>query len=166
MPCMNAKEVFDHVLNVVFQVPKDRPLYKALLKSGDTNVWDTISLNQADIDSLTYDRSETEKNVSLSRQDKILLHIFNHYTPPLQFNRFPNLRWLAVLTPEDFDRYQVGPDYIAIKYLGATAPKPPATTVQSPQPAQTPVDTFKKHSIKHDPSLFIVFNNSTQFDSW
>jgi len=57
------------------------------------------------------------------------------------------------------------PDYIAIKYLGVTAPKPPATTVQTSQPAQTLADTFK-HSIKHDPSLFMVFMDGKQFDSW
>jgi len=47
---------FDHVLNVVFGVPKDGPLYKALVKSGDTDIRDIISLDEADIDSLTYDK--------------------------------------------------------------------------------------------------------------
>jgi len=48
---------FDHVLNVVFGVPKDGPLYKALVKSGDTDIRDIISLDEADIGSLTYDKS-------------------------------------------------------------------------------------------------------------
>jgi len=77
-----TKEAFDHVLNVAFQVPKDGPLYKALVKSGDMDIRDTISpLNETDIDSLTYDKSETKNDISLSRWDKSLLHILTTTSP-------------------------------------------------------------------------------------
>ena len=74
-------EAFDHLLNVVFRVPKDGPLYKALMKSGDTDIRDILSLNGTDIDSLTYDRSDTEKDIPLSRWDKVLINIFKHSIP-------------------------------------------------------------------------------------
>jgi len=79
MSCTKAKEAFDHVLNVVFQVLKDGSLYQTLVKSGDMDIQVTISFNEADIDFLTYDKSETKKDIPLSRHDKSLLHIFNHY---------------------------------------------------------------------------------------
>jgi len=71
-------EAFNHLLNVVFRVPKDGPLYNALKKSGDTDIRDIILLDEADIDSLTYDRSDTEKDIPLSRWDKALIHILKH----------------------------------------------------------------------------------------
>ena len=166
MPLTRAKAAaaFDHVLNVVFEVPKDGPLYKALMKSGDTDIRDTISLSEADIDSLTYDKSDTETDVPLSRRDKVLLRIFKHYIIHRSSTGSPiGDDWLSI-TQEDFDRYRVSPDYVAVS-LGATPPKPPTTTVQNPRPTQTPVDTFKR-SIKRDPSLFTIFKDGKQFDSW
>jgi len=81
MPLTQAKdmEAFDHMLNVVFRVPKVGPLYKALTKSGDTDIRDILLLDETDIDSLTYNRSDTEKDIPLSRWDKVLIHIFKHY---------------------------------------------------------------------------------------
>jgi len=74
-----AKEAFDYVVNVVFQVSKEGPLYKALEKSGDTDIRDMISLRDPDIESLTYDRSDTEKDTPLTRGDKNFLFIFHYY---------------------------------------------------------------------------------------
>ena len=41
-----AKEAFDYVVNVVFQVSKEGPLYKALEKPGHTDIRDMISLRK------------------------------------------------------------------------------------------------------------------------
>ncbi len=96
---------FDHVLNVVFGVPKDGPLYKALVKSGDTDIRDIISLDEADIDSLTYDKSDTETYVPLSRHDKALIHIFRCYILHCNSIGSPiGEDWLSI-TQEDFDKY-------------------------------------------------------------
>jgi len=62
-------EAFKHVVNIVFQVSEGL-LYKALEKSADT------SLTKIDIDSLTYDKSETDKDVPLSRSNMSHIHIF------------------------------------------------------------------------------------------
>jgi len=79
--CAKAKEAFDYVMSVVFQVPKEGLLYKALENSGDTDI---ISHNDADIESLTYDRSSTDKDVSLYISDKSLLHFLSLH-PSLPF---------------------------------------------------------------------------------
>ena len=144
MPLTRTKitAAFDHVLNVVFRVLKDDPLYKALVKSGDTDSRDIISLDETDIGSLTYDKSVTETDLPLSRHDKVLIHIFKHYILHCSSIGSPiHVEWLPI-THEDFGKYQVGPDYIAIS-LGATTPRPPMTTMQNPWPTQTSVDTFK-----------------------
>jgi len=133
MPLTRTKNAvaFDHVLNVVFGVLKDDPLYKALEKSGDTNIRDMISLDETDIGSLTYDKSATETDLPLSRHDKALLHIFKCYILHCNLIGSPiGEDWLSI-TQEDFDKYRVSPDYVAIK-LGTTTPKPPTNTVQNP----------------------------------
>jgi len=38
LTCTKAKEAFDYVVNVVLQVPKESPIYKALEKSGNNNI--------------------------------------------------------------------------------------------------------------------------------
>ncbi len=74
LTCVKAKEAFDHV--VVFQAAKEESLYKALKKLGDNAIMAMITFHDCDIDSLTYDRSDTEKDIPLTRGDKILLCIF------------------------------------------------------------------------------------------
>jgi len=114
-------EAFKHLLNVVFRVPKDGPLYKALMKSGDTDIRDILSLSETDIDSLTYDRSDTEKDTPLSRGDKALIHIFMHYIIHCSSIGSPiGTDWLLI-TPEDLGKYQIGPDYVATEFLRVTA---------------------------------------------
>jgi len=81
MPLTQTKvtAAFDHTLTVVFGVPKDGPLYKALVKSGDIEMRDVISLSESDIDSLTYDKSDTKTGIPLARHEKVLLCIFKYY---------------------------------------------------------------------------------------
>jgi len=98
-------EAFDHLLNVVFRVPKDGSLYKALMKSGGTGIRHIISLDETDIDSLTYDRSDTEKDIPLPRGDKVLIHIFKHYILHCSSIGSPiGTDWLSI-TSEDFGKY-------------------------------------------------------------
>jgi len=170
MPTTRSKtEAFKHIVNNVFQVPNDGPLYKALEKSGDNDVMAMISLRDCDIDTLTFDRSDTEKNVPLSRGDKNLLRIFCHYVLYCDSIGHPiGHDWLS-LTSDDFDDYQISSHCLAI--VSGSVPPPPALTTtttastQSTRPVLTPVDTFK-HGIKRDPALFMVFKDGKQFDSW
>jgi len=109
MPLTQTKdmEAFNHLLNVVFRVPKDGPLYKALIKSGDTAIRDIITVDETDIDSLTYDRSDTEKDIPLPRRDKVLIHIFKHYI--LHCSSIGSLigtDWLSI-TPEDLENIEL-----------------------------------------------------------
>ncbi len=93
------------MLNVVFGVPKDGPLYKALVKSGDVDMRDVILLDEPDIDSLTYDKSDTETDIPLPRHEKVFLHIFKYYLLHCSSMGSPiGMDWLSI-THEDFDEY-------------------------------------------------------------
>ncbi len=123
-----AKDAFDYVMNVVFQVPNDGPLYKALEKSGDNDVMAMISLCHCDIDTLTFDRSGAEKNIPLTRNDKNLLHIFQDYILHCHSIGEPiGQDWLSI-SAEDFEDYQLG-HYLTT--LADSEAPPPASTAQN-----------------------------------
>jgi len=107
MPLTQTKVLvaFEHVLNVVFGVPKDGPHYKALVKSGDIDMRDVISFSEPDIDSLTYDKSDTVTDTPLPRHEKVLICFFKYYL--LHFSSIGSpigVDWLSI-THEDFDKY-------------------------------------------------------------
>jgi len=58
----NLWEAFDYMVNVVLQVLNESPIYLALEKSGDNNIMAMITLHDCDIDSLTYDKNNTEQD--------------------------------------------------------------------------------------------------------
>jgi len=134
MPSTHSKtsaEAFKHIMNVVFQVSKEGPLYKALDKSGDIDVMAMIALHDCDIDSLTYNRSDTKNDVTFSKGDKNLLHIFCHYVLYHDSIGHPIEKdWLS-LTLEDFDNYQVSPHCLTI--VRGSVPPPPAPSTNTTQ---------------------------------
>jgi len=121
-----AREAFDYVVNVVFQVSKEGPLYRALEKSGDTDIRDMISLRNPDIESLTYDRSDTEKGIPLMRGDKNLLCIFQYYILYHHSIGDPIGQDFWSISTEDFEDYWLG-HYLTT--LADSEAPPPASTV-------------------------------------
>jgi len=122
-----AREAFDYVVNVVFQVSKEGPLYKALEKSGDTDIRDMISLRNPDIESLTYDRSDTEKDTPLTSGDKNLICIFQYYILYHHSIGDPIGQDFWSISTEDFEDYRLG-HYLTT--LADFEPEPPASTAQ------------------------------------
>jgi len=97
-----------------------------------------ISLRDPDIDSLTYDRSDTDKVIPLTRGDKNLLCIFQDYIHHCHSIGDPiGQDWLSIST-EDFEDYWLG------HYLNTFADpeaQPPASTAQNSlqfRPSQFP----------------------------
>jgi len=124
-------------------------------------------LHNEDIESLTFDKNENEKNIPLGRAYQSLLHIFFHHycnhrahiAAPIGDN------WTAI-SADDFNDYWMGPDYAAICNVSMI---PPPTTGATPQPTwNTPsaVENLKQ-GIKYDPTLFIPpFKDGKQSDCW
>jgi len=126
-----AKDAFDYVVNVVFQVPKDGSLYKALEKSGDNDVMAMISLRGCDIDTLTFDRSDTEKNIPLTRNDKNLLCIFQGYLLHRHSIGNPIGQDFWSISAEDFEDYRLG--HYLTTLADSEAPSPASTAQNSLQ---------------------------------
>jgi len=110
------------------------------MKSGDTDIRDILLLSETDIDSLTYDRSDTEMDIPLPRWDKALIHIFKHYILHHSSIGSPiGDDWLSI-TPVDFGKYRVGSDY-------------PTSFAFQPTHYSPPKVEISKHEIKQDLSL-------------
>jgi len=127
-----TSEAFNHILSNVCQLPEDGPLAKALKRAGYDDIWKLATLHNADIESLTFDKNENEKNIPLGRAYQSLLHIFFHHycnhrahiAAPIGDN------WTAI-SADDFNDYWMGPDYAAICNVSMI---PPPTTGATPQP--------------------------------
>jgi len=81
MPLTRAKviEAFNHILSNFLKVSKDGPMSQALEKAGYDDIWGLVALSDEDIDSLTFNLSNKEKNIPLGEAHQSLLHIFCHY---------------------------------------------------------------------------------------
>jgi len=82
-----------------------RKSQKVLGEAGDNDIRSLVSISDTDIDSLTYNMSETEKDVFLSRREQNHLHIFHHYI--FHHNSIGSPigdTWLSIIS-NDFDSY-------------------------------------------------------------
>jgi len=150
MPLTKSKaiEAFVHVLDNVFEAPADGPLSKALVHAGYSNIWDLVTLWDEDIELLTYDKSDKEKDVPLGRAHQSLLHIFCHYCDHQTHTGNPiGDNWTSV-SADDFNDYCIGPDYAVIRCTGSALPAPTGNSTSQPvRTTPSPVENFK-HGIK------------------
>jgi len=90
---------FKHVLNIVFEVPDDGPLAKALEQAGYDNIWTLITLQDEDIEAHLWQECyreghplgkgspESALTLMTTAQDRITLlydALELHFLPPLQ----------------------------------------------------------------------------------
>jgi len=165
MPLTRAKaiEAFKHVLTNVHEVSEDGPLSKALHGAGYDDICTMGILCDQDIDSLTFDRSNTEKDIPLSKVIRANSCIFWHYI--IHWHSIGDTigdEWVSI-SLEDFDEYRFSPEYQAS--LAGITPPPLLSPQQNPWVVHSAVANFK-WGIKHDPSLFMTFKDGKQFDSW
>ncbi len=147
MPLTQAKaiEAFEHILSYVFKVPKDR-----LAIAGYEDIWGLFTLSDADIESLTYDWIDMEKDIPLGRHQS-LLHIFCHYCDHQNYMGAPiGDDWFAV-SADDFNAYCTSSDYRPPS-TGAVISPPTASAFQSTIYSPPKVEN-SKHGMKQDPSL-------------
>jgi len=118
MPLTRAKaiEAFKHILSNVLKVPEDGPLSQALEKAGYDDIWALVTLSDEDIDSLTFDQSNKEKDIPLGKAHQSLLRIFYHYCDHQSHIGVPiGDDWFAV-SADDFNAYRISSDYRPPRY--------------------------------------------------
>ena len=107
-----ARAHFDYVMDTVLERDNNSPLKKSLLAINIDNIFALLPLNITMINSLTYDKSETEKDVPIPLGDKSLLSLFKEYILFKDDSDDPITDWGAV-DPEDFDQFRISPMQIA-----------------------------------------------------
>jgi hypothetical protein len=150
----------EHVLTVVLKQPKDGRLAQALDRAGITEVFDVLTLNQPERDSLAY-LSDDGKTIPLSTGHKGLLKTFKLFVAFCSSSGVSIDDWTTV-TKEDFDKFRTSDACINATEKDNIISSP--VQVSAPR-KNDPLIDFKK-GIKRDASLFIVLKDSKQWDSW
>ena len=86
-----ARAALDHVFDDVLDADDDSPLKKSLLEIGIKDVFLLCTMDTPTIDALVYEKSDTEKDVPISKADKSMLKAFISYVNHLGL-------WQPVLT--------------------------------------------------------------------
>ena len=130
-----AQEAFNHVLDVVLVRKDDSPLKKALVSEGISDMFSLVTVDFDAIDTLTYDKSDAEKNVPLTRGDKGLLKTFLRFLSHRSNSGNPiGDKWKDI-TREEFDEFRASAVQTlqAINSTSASA-LPPTSTSSSLMP--------------------------------
>jgi len=138
MPLTKSKaiEAFQHILSNVLKVPEKGLLSKALETAGYGDIWGLVTLSDADIESLTYDQDDMEKDIPLGRANQSLLCIFCHCCDHWNCMGTPiGDDWFAIST-DDFNAYCTSPDY---RPASTGSVIPPLTASAFHQPITAPL---------------------------
>ena len=164
-----AKAVFNHILDNVLGRDDTSGLKMSLLKVGVQDIFDLCTIEESTIDALCYDKSPTEADFPISRNDKTLLRILKSFVGHLRSSGSNPLSlgtdWTS-MTQEEFDDFRV------FQYRSYTPPPSqpsPAATSSSPMttpPKHSPADLSFHRGIKCDPSLFPVLKEEKSNDTW
>jgi len=155
----------EHVVTVVFKQPKDGQLAKALERAGISEVFDVLTLNQPERDSLTYLSDDGTTPSPLSTGHKGMLKTFKLFVAFCSSSGAVIDDWTSV-TKEDFDRFRISDACINATEKDNTFSPPAQVTSHVTAPKKNDPLTDFKRGIKRDASLFIVLKDSKQWDSW
>ena len=161
---VNAKVVFDHILNVVLGRDNESGLKKALLKQGYNEINHFCTLTNAVIESLDYD-VEDDHDIDVTNGDKGMLVAFIDYIIHREQTGEPIGDAWTDITPEDFDGFRTNVSCIARVRAQSTGNYHPITPPVTFEKKKTPSDFFVQ-SIKRDQSLFPELKSEAYYDSW
>ena len=116
-----AKEVFNHVLNVVLDRNDSSSLKTSLLKEGIADIFDLITITDDIIDNLNYKDSADNTLCAVRKGDKMLLRCFLAYHQLLE--ELTSAIDYKSITQADFDSYRISPAYRSM-----INPPPPVTS--------------------------------------
>jgi hypothetical protein len=170
-----AKQAFEHVMNVVLERGNDSHLKSALLRDGINDIYGLLNIRDNVIDSLQYcDPNDSDTLKPVTQGDKGLVRCFLDYVLYRNESGDPiGNGWLAI-TPEGFDAFRVDPNYIATttarripvqsrtRTTEATTTSPPVSVAAK---VYSPAELFRR-GIKRDPSLFPTLKDERFNDTW
>ena len=160
-----AKAAFDHVLDTVLDRYGSKDLKEALVKEGFVDIFQVLTIEDADIESLVYqDPADATKTVPIRRGDVGMLKCFKAYVNHRNISGTPiyDTDWIN-LTQAEFDLFRIDPTNLLRVTAATTATSAPRTNSSSIK--YTAVDLFRR-GIKRDPSLFPQLKDEKYNDNW
>ena len=164
-----AKEAFNHVLNIVLGRGDSSPLKSSLLTEGITDIFDLITITDDVIDSLLYEDLATPgKTNPVKKGDKMLLRCFLAYQLYLE-SESVDFDYKAI-TQANFDNFRISSAYRdtinrPAPTTSLSVPAAPTTSASSNTSMYSPVAMFRR-AIKKDPSLFPTLKDDKYHDVW
>jgi hypothetical protein len=163
-----GQTAFTHILEEVFQLQDNEPLYKALITVGCNDIRHLINMSLEDIDALQYINDDNNE-VPVPSHARALLRILKAYHIHRIDQGDPiGDAWISI-TAEQFDSYRISSEYnlFSMGMMSPTGTTRRSTTAASPSQSRTrdPVSDFKK-GIKRDPTLFPIFKLDKQWVAW
>ena len=102
----SSKLAFDHVMDVVLERDSTSPLKRALLKHGYDDIHSIYSLNDEDMNFLTYDEPGGSSAVPILSLDKVLISTFLDFVIQKDNVNDPvGSGWINI-TREEFDKFR------------------------------------------------------------
>ena len=165
-----AKDAFNHILDVIFEQGDGTPLKSALLEIGISDILGLISIDNDTINRLTYaDPKDHSNRICVKKGVKSLVSIFQCYVLHCSTKGTPIKDWLQV-TQEDFDEFRVNPTYVATAQSALASGAKPTDSflLASPQPAKFAHPPTTEHDVNQVPSMFptIVMEDKKLSETW
>ena len=165
----------DHILTEVFGLNADAPLRLALQQEGISNVSEFLTMDDAEIDDLTFTRpGETDESPVPRGHRRIITVFFDYIKYRVVKNNPIGDAWVTI-KQEDFDEFRTSTEYLEARQgygRVATFSPPMASSTGSPPPGSAPKsssysaeDLFKR-GIKRDQTLYPTLKDEKFNDSW
>jgi hypothetical protein len=160
---LNATSKFDasmHVLTVVFDKRIDGLLMAALEENKCDDIIAMLSLNNEQIEELTYDVSG--KATHLGLRDKNLLRQFRCFYTQRELGDDPIGYDFESITRDEFDKYRISPDRLATLDHESVSRSPSSASPSSSSRPTAPRDPLSdwQRGIKRDPNASLLLKGS------
>jgi hypothetical protein len=161
-----GRAALTHLINNVFSLEADNFLSAALTGAGYADICDVANMREEDIDSLEYPDAN-DNPVTVPRYLKALIQIFKQYITYCNDISDPIGDGRTTITAEQFDIYCTSNNYLVGHRPTVATTRNTATvsaTNNTPRPHDV-ISDFKK-TIKCDSSVFMVYKDEKQWDTW
>ena len=157
-PAPNMHPSMQHILEVVFALPEDSPLHRAMANNMYTIPEDFLMEKDDVLDDLAF-KGDDKKLAKIPKGGAGLLKSLKHFVTHLQTQgvSFGSNNW-SNITRDQFNNFR-------ISSANGVMPSTPTSSTTPPPPTPDPVREFKR-GIKRDITQFTAFKDDAMWDNW
>jgi hypothetical protein len=156
---LQAKQAFNHILDVVIGQGNGTPLKSSLLDDGIEDIFFLVTVDSGTIEGLTYvDPKDSTKHLAVSKGDKAKIRVFKDFITHRYNSGSPIADDWTSITQEEYDSFRITAPYIST---------PPGVIHRtSAAHSSTGPTATTTCGIKHDPGLSPTCKVEKAHASW